>query len=357
MKKIVVVVLLLLMAGASRAQDSGANAANLNEYVSVVITLANRDVPQDSLDKYGVLVQSRQGVIAYALVPANRYEALQQALFVSQVVPSTRVFLQNGQVFNNVQKTESEPPADTKADKENEGVVKSKRGYSKLPEDERLKARPTAPADGENGGDSLTIIENYNGEWYLGIMLGGSLNNLKIVNYPLSTISSTDNGLNLDIRAGYQFNRLFGLRTDFQVLSKNFNFNTTLPNTEYETDCNNMYVQVPLMADLSLGGNVLRVHLMGGVYGAYWSTQYRTGYIFSATNDCGTGWKRGFEPEFDHRWDAGLAAAVEVSLRINPEWQLHFGCDYYHSLTSVYKAPYEASNRTLTYQMGLTYRF
>ena len=351
MKKIVVAVLLLLVMGGVRAQVADPDAPK--EYISVVITLASRDVPQDSLDKYGVFVQKQEGVMAYALVPSKRYESLLRARFVTQVTPSTRVYLTDAQITATGLQPETKPDTDDLA----AGLYKSERGYRAHSAEDNPNVKHCTPSPANDDQDSLGLGPLMVNGWYAGILLGGSRNNLELTSYPINSIASVGRGLDLDVRAGYKFGNVLGIRTGVQVMSKNYYLTTTVTGIEYETRCNNMYLQVPLMLDISLGNKVVRLHVMGGVFGAYWCSQYRNGYIFSATSASGNGWKRGFEPEFDSRWDAGLAAAAELTIRINPSWQLHFGGDYYYGLTSTMKSPYKASNRTLTYQMGLTYHF
>ena len=71
----------------------------------------------------------------------------------------------------------------------------------------------------------------------------------------------------------------------------------------------NHYLQLPLMADFSVGSEVVRLHLMLGGYAGYWLSQCRTGYVYKSTDDPTP--NRGYDLSFvnegyDNRFDAGV---------------------------------------------------
>ena len=68
MKKSLIIVTLLALMGSAFAQNLGTR-----EYVSALITFrVDSNVPQDSLNKYGVIIQTRSGRMATALIDAEQ---------------------------------------------------------------------------------------------------------------------------------------------------------------------------------------------------------------------------------------------------------------------------------------------
>ena len=161
---------------------------------------------------------------------------------------------------------------------------------------------------------------------------------------------------------GYQFNQWFGIRSGLGVLTKNYitdlEINYIDISDEYRTYYRDVYLQLPLMADLSVGGEDVRVHFRFGGYAAYWLSQWRHGYVYVADDPRPfVGDAYHFVEGYDNRFDAGLAGGLGLGLRVSPAWQLHFEGNYYHGLISTAKSPYKTYNRTWTFGMGATYHF
>lgn len=377
MKKIFLMMAAMLAIGGTMAQTG----KNLKEYVSVLVTFSTTDVPQDSLDKYGVVLQERTGMTARGLVEADRYQAFVASNLVERVQPSTRVLLGEGQVFVGApqHKCSGEHHGDARCShpKDGEHCQAALRKAPKEGDGERCAVRRDQGVrhhGGENRGyredvrqhllDEQTIADEDARGWYVGLLLGGSRNNLRVDVAPealANTTWLTNQGINLDARVGYQFNQWFGIRSGLQMISKNYATEETgisPTDTIYlDTRHTNTYLQLPVMADFSFGNEVIRVHVMFGGYAGWWCTQYRNGYIYSPNETTGIGWKRGFEEGYDQRFDAGLAGGASISLRVTPQWQLHFGGDYFYGLVSCKQDPYKQYNKTSTFEMGMTYHF
>lgn len=197
--------------------------------------------------------------------------------------------------------------------------------------------------------------------FYLGIMLGDSRNKLRVEKIDLSGTWYTMHGIDGELLLGYQFNRWFGLRTAAQFMNKNYSTDLKVNSNDKEeimgTTYNNMYLQAPLLADFSIGGRNVRLHMMMGGYCGYWLSQYRSGYIYSPKGTTGKGTKSGFEVEYDEHFDAGVAAGLGLTFRLSPECLLHLEGAYYHGLTSTKVEPYKTFNRTYTLGMGVSYHF
>lgn len=339
MKKSLFLVLFLALMGGAMAQNEG-----VTEYVSALITFRDGStVPQDSLSKYGVVIQTRSGRMATALIAADHYQAFLDANLVERVQPSTRVFMRNNQVGENG-------------------------AYMDRPHKGERKARTKKPAEQDRESvrrDMIPEEDIRNDEakgWYLGLMLGGSSNKLDVQKTIFNGVWYSYRGLNVEARVGYQFNEWFGIRTGLALISKNYatKLNVSYNDVEgkYSTFYQNQYLQLPLMADFSIGGEAVRIHVMAGGYAGYWISQYRDGYIYKA-NDARpyTGWSYMFVDGYDNRFDAGLAGGVGLTMRVAPCWQLHFEGNYYHGLISTAKSPSKTFHRTWTFGMGVTYHF
>lgn len=365
MKKLIVVTLACLAFCGVWAQNAGTQgASDVKEYVSVVLTMGAKEVPQDSLARYGVLVQTRNGRMATALVPVDNYEAFLRSGLV-QVQPSTRVFLRDNQV--------SSQPAAKQEENRTAGV---------RPDEGRDTQRAVADArSDEHGGGQYThrghpyghdaadrpaqhnrlspdqIADEDARGCFFGLLLGGSRNWELVDNAAQSGYWYVGQGINLDVRTGYQFNQNVGFLTGLQLLSKNYFTEVDIDDVYYETRHNNLYFQLPLLADFSLGNETVRLHLALGGYAGLWCSQLRNGYVYSPSGNSGLGWKRGFETGYDQRFDAGLTGGLGLSFQLTPYWQLRFEGNYYYSLISNKKDPYSSYNRTTAFGMGLTYHF
>ncbi len=337
MKKHLIFVMLLALMGGAFAQNQGTR-----EYVSALITFrAESNVPQDSLDKYGVIIQTRSGRMATALIDAEQYHAFLMSNLVERVQPSTRVFLHSNQITENGAYTETpyrrhDAKPDTRADKR---------------EDVRRHIIPEEDIRNDEARG-----------WYLGLLLGGSSNYMNVKQAMWDGKWYSQRGLNLEIRTGYQFNEWFGIRSGLSLLSKNYSTDLNIPyngvTNSYQTYHQNQYLQLPVMADLSIGGESVRIHFMAGGYAAFWASHYRDGYVYVPGDSRPyTGWTYRFVKGYDNRFDAGLAAGIGLNMQVTPAWQLHFEGNYYHGLLSTAKKPYKTFNRTWTFGMGLTYHF
>lgn len=409
MKKVLTIVMLLAVMGVAMAQRPG-----VKEYVSVLITFNDTNMlPQDSLNKYGVFLQTRTGRMANALIEADQYQNFLNAGLVERVQPSTRVMLRDEQVNpfahhhhhgeacshdgkckHDGAQCDGSHHHKAKAGKVSRKVRKVVPVYDEYGEfmhndtiyaDDHRKARKDqarvveVPADGyateDEAVEETAIAEDAldNHGFYLGLMLGGSSNAFD-AELPLwDGEYFTRRGINLEARFGYQFNEWFGIRSGIQMMSKNYSadLNVKYLNFEgsYTTDNQNLYLQLPVMADLSLGGEAVRIHFMAGGYAGFWATQWRQGYVYVSGDErpwTGNAYhfvKAEDDSFSDNRFDAGLAGGLGLELRVAPAWRLLFEGNYYHGLISTSKGvnalgeAYKTFNRTWTFGMGVTYQF
>ena len=357
MKRLFVMLALLTATIAVMAQN------NMKEYISAFVTFNEVRCPQDSLDNYGIKIQTDMTTMATMLIPADRYEAFVASNLVARVQPATRITVGDGvnitRAYNTpmpqvakAPATAAEPQIDPRHHKDHKCDGHHHHGHKcdSTCRDARKEMIPVKEIEDDEARGA-----------YVGLLLGGSRNHMAVASAPESGDWYERGGLSLDVRAGYQFNRWFGIRSGLTLISKSYATDLLVPsysNTEaLGTVHTNQYLQLPVMADFGLGNETVRLHLMAGGYAGLWLSQYRDGYIYSPSGTTGWGWKRGFEADLDNRFDAGLAGALGLTVRINAHWQMMFEGNYYHSLTSVILDPYKMKNRTWTFGLGMTYHF
>jgi len=333
MKKSLFLVLFLALMGGAFAQNEG-----VTEYVSALITFRDgSNVPQDSLNKYGVVIQTRSGRMATALIAAEQYQAFLNAHLVERVQPSTRVFMRNDQVKADGAYVETPYRKDVKPATKHVG------------ESDRQPVRRNMIPEEDIRRDEAK-------GWYLGLMLGGTSNALDVRKTIFNGVWYSYRGLNVELRAGYQFNEWFGIRSGVGMLSKNYATNLTVNlngvGQKYQTYHQNQYLQVPLMADFSVGGEAVRIHFMAGGYAAYWLTQYRDGYIYKTTEPHhNTGYSYQFVDGYDNRFDAGLRVGCGVEYQM-----LYAEIGFNFGITNIGKSDFDAvRNRNLFLNVGVNF--
>lgn len=363
MKRFILLLAALFILGGAMAQNNGQNKPK--EYVSVLLTFKDRQFPMDSLNAYGVKIQTRTGITANALIPAENYQAFLMSGIAERVQPSTRVILNGNEGEDNSYRPHHphhDVHSDIRPDHHDEGDVAPRgdkphhhQGDKPCPQH---GDKPCHHGDKpERGHDAALDNEDARGA-YLGILLGDSRNQLRVEKINgLSGTWYTAHGIDAQLLLGYQFNRWFGIRTAAQFINKNYATNLTINKKEYETTYNNFYLQLPVLMDFSVGSRNTRLHLMLGGYYGYWMTQYRRGYIYSPNGTTGIGYKSGFEEGYNEHIDAGAAAGLGLTFRLSPACLLHFEGAYYYGMLSTTAAPNSTFNRTYTLDMGISYHF
>ena len=125
----------------------------------------------------------------------------------------------------------------------------------------------------------------------------------------------------------------------------------------------NNYLQLPVMASLSMGGEKLRGFVNLGVYGGYWLSSHREGYDWNMFSGKYYSFseKVEFDSDRDQRWDCGLVGGVGLEYRFAKHWAAQVEARYYHSTTSTQKQYMRVKdyryNSTIAIQAGVNYKF
>lgn len=169
-------------------------------------------------------------------------------------------------------------------------------------------------------------------------------------------------GATLGITGQYNFSNWLGVRADLNWSQKNYRqYRSVLNEVNYKY--RNNYLQLPIMASFSFGGQKLRGFCNLGVYGGYWMNSSRSGSDINTftqrTYDFSE--KVEFNNERDQRWDCGLVGGVGLEYRLWKHWALQGEVRYYYSTTSTRKQYMRVKdyryNGTTAIQLGASYIF
>ena len=168
-------------------------------------------------------------------------------------------------------------------------------------------------------------------------------------------------GVTMGVTGQYNFNDWLGIRADLNWTQKNYRRNRDRVAIDYRYY--NNYLQLPVMASLSMGGQKLRGFVNLGFYGGYWLSSNREGVEFSSFSDRVYSFseKIEFDNERDQRWDFGLVGGVGLEYRFATHWAAQMEVRYYYSFTSVQKQYMLIKdyryNGTTAIQAGMNYIF
>ena len=200
-------------------------------------------------------------------------------------------------------------------------------------------------------------------QWRVGVT-GGTTYNVFSMDKQYLTDYQIDGrwGVTLGVTGQYNFNSWLAVRADLNWTQKNYRkYRSILTQMDYRY--RNDYVQLPVMASFSVGGEKLRGFCNIGVYGGYWLISHQKGTDFN--NFSGKtimfSEKVEFNSDRDQRWDCGLLGGIGVEYQITPHWVAQAEVRYYYSTTSTVKQYMRVKdfryNSTTAIQLGGSYIF
>lgn len=223
---------------------------------------------------------------------------------------------------------------------------------------------------------SLMLLASLNcgaQKWKMGVTVGGDINTYDIdTQYQYDWRYHDVKGITLGLMGQYQMNEWFALRADINYTQKNFKQNRTGNAFCENYTHHNAYLQLPLMASFSFGGERLRGFLNLGVYGAYWASGNITGtvtqqimpdilnfpmYDIPAPVDQ----DYPFNSVRDNRLEMGTVGGLGAEYRLCDHWAVQAELRMYYSLTSTTKdymlKRNPRYNTTTALQIGCAYCF
>lgn len=188
-------------------------------------------------------------------------------------------------------------------------------------------------------------------QWRVGLTAGYSRNTLDMdTGYAYDLRYEARDGFTVGIPVQYDFRDWFGLRADMVFVQKGQKMHRTSYYSGIYTDTRNNYLQLPVMASFSFGGERLRGFLNAGGYVGGWLSSRREGVTWRFFSDTGDDdgiitsenryefdEKVPFDSRRDNRFEAGLVGGVGISYRVAPRVALQAEGRCYYALTDMQK--------------------
>ena len=116
------------------------------------------------------------------------------------------------------------------------------------------------------------------GQWRIGVNGGADVNHFIVDKHYQTDFQYKDRwGLTLGVMGQYDVNQWLGVRAELDWTQKNYR-HTRETKQLFNYKYVNNYLQLPVMASFSFGGQKVRGFLNTGVYGGYWLNSSREGY-------------------------------------------------------------------------------
>uniref|UniRef100_UPI00402A0A50 porin family protein n=1 Tax=Alistipes onderdonkii TaxID=328813 RepID=UPI00402A0A50 len=199
---------------------------------------------------------------------------------------------------------------------------------------------------------ALAVSVPASAQWRVGLTAGYSRNTLDMdTGYAYDLRYEARDGFTVGIPVQYDFRDWFGLRADLVFVQKGQKMHRTDTYNAIHTDTRNNYLQLPVMASFSFGGERLRGFLNAGGYVGGWLSSHRKGVTHRFFSD-ESGDENGvvvpenryefdekvpFDSRRDNRFEAGLVGGVGVSYRVAPRVELQAEGRCYYALTDMQK--------------------
>ena len=212
------------------------------------------------------------------------------------------------------------------------------------------------------GAMLLMLTAVAHAQWRVGATIGTSANHYRMDRQYMSDYHINDRwGLTMGVTGQYDFTEWLGVRADFNWIQKNHRVLRDRIPMDYKYV--NNYLQLPVMASFSFGGQKLRGFCNLGVYGGYWLSSNYSGVDYNSFVGAPYDVKGhvDFNSDRDQRWDCGFVGGLGVEYRFARHWGAQVEARYYYSTTSVQKQYMRVKdyryNSTLALQAGVSYFF
>ena len=209
---------------------------------------------------------------------------------------------------------------------------------------------------------ALLLSMAVHAQWRIGATVGATYNTFSMdKQYESDWQTQGRWGMTVGLTGQYDVTDWLGVRAELNWTQKNYRrYRERVPiDYMYYND----YLQMPVMASLSVGGSKLRCFVNLGVYGGYWLSSHREGMEINAFSGKYYSFseKVEFDNDRDQRWDCGLVGGVGLEYHFAKHWSAQAEARYYHSATSVQKQYMMVKdyryNATVAVQAGIYYLF
>ncbi len=199
-------------------------------------------------------------------------------------------------------------------------------------------------------------------QWRVGANVGADYNHYSIDKHYQEDVKYKDRwGVTFGVMGQYDVLDWLGVRAELDWTQKNYGRKRQIMNNQDYRFINN-YLQLPVMASFSFGGQTWRGFCNLGFYGGYWLNSYTKGNDYNSFSDKVYHFdqKYSFDSDRDKRWDFGYVGGAGVEYRFAKHWAAQVELRYYYSVTSSYKSKTVDDPRyhaTLAMQAGVFYCF
>ena len=210
----------------------------------------------------------------------------------------------------------------------------------------------------------LAIMLPAQAQWRAGVTVGGDWNHYTVDKHYMTDWHYEGQwGWTLGLTGQYNFNEWLGVRADLNWTQKNHKQYRTgiMSNTNYDTW--NSYLQLPVMASFSFGGQKVRGFLNLGAYGGYWLNSRLKGHYFNVFSEETSKVDESleFNDDRDQRLDYGLTGGIGVEYRFTRNWAAQIETRIYYSTISTQKDYMQLKdpkyNTTTAFQAAICYIF
>ena len=172
-------------------------------------------------------------------------------------------------------------------------------------------------------------------QWRVGLTVGPDFNQYSVDNqYQYDWSYSTRIGLMAGVTAQYAFSDWLAVRAEADYIHKNHRQHRSSPIGANSYYYRNDYVQVPLMASFSFGGERLRGFTNAGIYAGYWfhssvsGSQAMSGVAYQIDQHVE------FNKELDNRFCFGYVGGIGMEYRFSPKIVGQVEARCYYDVTS-----------------------
>jgi hypothetical protein len=151
------------------------------------------------------------------------------------------------------------------------------------------------------------------------------------------------------------------MRADIEMMSRSHTMkrNLNVVKNVY-TNYNNSYINLPVMADFSFGGEKLRGHFALGGYISYWMTSKREGKMMNLSDEIVPFDEKNAFNKYHNRLVAGVVAGPGISYDVTEKITLQLDALIYYDMVSYMKIGEISKdpryNNTLSLTLGATYK-
>lgn len=189
-------------------------------------------------------------------------------------------------------------------------------------------------------------VSGTSAQWKAGVEAGYTYNSLATTSgYAYDRNYDAIGGFMVGIPVQYGFVDWFALQADLSYTQKNYGLHRSGQYEAVRSDTKNGFMQLPLYAHFSFGGEELRGFVNTGAYAGYWVSASTEGnqfqYFYLIDEDDLAPYhfneKAPFDSRRDNRFDGGLMAGVGLQYQLTAGIQLLIEGRYYRGLTDLQK--------------------